>query len=68
MADAATLQSIFNGREVIFLEHPQQVCPGLEGVSTGDYITIKATHATWQSAHKNPRGIGTSQKLEHDPL
>ncbi|MBE3519864.1 MAG: NADP-binding protein [Firmicutes bacterium] len=28
------------GREVIFLEHPQQVCPELEGVETGDYINI----------------------------
>jgi len=28
------------GREVIFLEHPQQICPEAEGVETGDYITI----------------------------
>lgn len=27
-------------REVIFLEHPQQICPEAEGVETGDYITI----------------------------
>ena len=28
------------GREVIFLEHPQQVCPEAEGVRTGDYVII----------------------------
>ena len=28
------------GREVIFLEHPQQICPEAEGVDTGDYIAI----------------------------
>ncbi len=28
------------GRELIFLEHPQQVCPEAEGVRTGDYIVI----------------------------
>ena len=28
------------GREVIFLEHPQQVCPEAEGVRTGDYVVI----------------------------
>ena len=48
------------GREVIFLEHPQQVCPGLEGVSTGDYITIKGNPPVNLAIEPEiPGGIGT---------
>lgn len=36
-----TARAYSGDREVIFLEHPQQVCPELEGVKTGDYIEIK---------------------------
>ena len=28
---------------VVFLEHPQQICPEAEGGETGDYITIDGT-------------------------
>lgn len=35
-----TARAYSGGSEVIFLEHPQQVCPELEGVETGDYIDI----------------------------
>ncbi len=35
-----TARAYSNGKEVIFLEHPQQVCPEAEGIKTGDYITI----------------------------
>lgn len=33
-------KGIINGEEKIILEHPQQVLPQLEGIETGDYITI----------------------------
>jgi 4-hydroxy-tetrahydrodipicolinate reductase len=32
---------IVDGEEKVFLEHPQQVLPQLEGVETGDYIEIE---------------------------
>lgn len=32
---------IKNGKAVITLEHPQQILPELEGIKTGDYISIK---------------------------
>lgn len=35
-----TARAYVGEREVIFLEHPQQICPEAEGVDTGDYITI----------------------------
>ena len=35
-----TARAYVGDREVIFLEHPQQICPEAEGVDTGDYITI----------------------------
>jgi len=38
-----TAHAFMNGEEVITLEHPQQVLPGLEGVETGDYIWIEGT-------------------------
>jgi len=30
-----------NGEPLIVLEHPQQICPELEGIETGDYIQIE---------------------------
>lgn len=36
-----TARAYAGGKEVIFLEHPQQVCPEVEGVRTGDYINIE---------------------------
>ena len=35
-----TARAHAGGREVIFLEHPQQICPEAEAIRTGDYITI----------------------------
>jgi len=49
-----------NGKEVIFLEHPQQICPDAEGVSTGDYITIKGNPPVNLAIEPEiPGGIGT---------
>ncbi len=36
-----TARAYCKGKEVILLEHPQQVCPEAEGVKTGDYIKIE---------------------------
>jgi len=36
-----TARAYIGDREVILLEHPQQICPEAEGVDTGDYITIQ---------------------------
>ena len=36
-----TARAYAGGKEVIFLEHPQQICPEAEGVGTGDYISIE---------------------------
>ncbi len=48
------------GREVIFLEHPQQICPEAEGVDTGDYITIAGDPPVNLSIKPEiPGGIGT---------
>lgn len=48
------------GREVIFLEHPQQICPEAEGVDTGDYITIQGDPPVNLSIKPEiPGGIGT---------
>lgn len=48
------------GREVIFLEHPQQIRPEAEGVDTGDYITIDGDPPVNLSIKPEiPGGIGT---------
>lgn len=48
------------GREVITLEHPQQIHPDLEGVKTGDYVTIKGTPTLkFNDESEIPGGIGT---------
>lgn len=45
---------------VITLEHPQQIHPGLEGVKTGDVITIEGTPTiTFADTQEVPGGIGT---------
>jgi len=49
-----------DGREVIFLEHPQQICPEAEGVETGDYITIDGDPPVNLSIRPEiPGGTGT---------
>ena len=48
------------GREVIALEHPQQIHPHLEGVDTGDYIWIEGTpNLNVSNKPEVPGGIGT---------
>ncbi len=48
------------GREVITLEHPQQIHPHLEGVDTGDYIWIEGVPGLNVSNKPEvPGGIGT---------
>ena len=48
------------GKEIITLEHPQQIRPHLGGVKTGDYITIDGTpELKWSDASEIPGGIGT---------
>jgi len=55
-----TARAYSGGREVIFLEHPQQVCPELEGVETGDYITIEGDPPISMSIRPEiPGGAGT---------
>lgn len=47
-------------REVILLEHPQQVCPEAEGVETGDYIYIEGDPpVNLQIKPEIPGGVGT---------
>lgn len=43
------------------LDHPQQICPEAEGVSTGDYITIHADgyNMNLSIVPETPGGIGT---------
>ncbi len=49
-----------DGKEIITLEHPQQIHPGKEGVETGDYINIKGTPDINMSIQPEiPGGIGT---------
>lgn len=50
-----------DGTEFIHLDHPQQVLPELEGVETGDYITITSGDVSLQMAIKPeiPGGLGT---------
>ncbi len=55
-----TAHAFMNGEEVITLEHPQQVLPGLEGVETGDYIWIDGTpRVNLAIKPEIPGGIGT---------
>ncbi|MDI7247350.1 MAG: 2,4-diaminopentanoate dehydrogenase [Bacillota bacterium] len=55
-----TAHAFMNGEEVITLEHPQQVLPGIEGVETGDYIWIEGTPPVNLAIKPEiPGGIGT---------
>ncbi|HHW18350.1 MAG TPA: NADP-binding protein [Firmicutes bacterium] len=55
-----TARAYSGGREVIFLEHPQQICPEAEGIETGDYITIDGDPPVNLSIKPEiPGGIGT---------
>lgn len=49
-----------NGEVVITMEHPQQIHPHLEGVSTGDYIDIVGDpNLSLKITPETPGGIGT---------
>ncbi len=49
-----------DGREVITLEHPQQIHPQMGNVKTGDYIKIEGTPGmSWSDETEIPGGIGT---------
>ncbi len=49
-----------NGKEVITLEHPQQIHPHMGKVKTGDYIKIEGTPSlSWSDESEIPGGIGT---------
>ncbi|MDO9509424.1 MAG: 2,4-diaminopentanoate dehydrogenase [Thermovirgaceae bacterium] len=56
-----TAKGMRDGEAVIWLEHPQQVHPQLEGVETGDYIDIKGDSSSLNMVIKPeiPGGIGT---------
>lgn len=56
-----TAKGMVGGEPVIWLEHPQQVHPHLEGVETGDYIDIKGETSSLSMVIKPeiPGGIGT---------
>lgn len=55
-----TARAYSQGREVIFLEHPQQICPQAEGIETGDYVTIDGDPPLNLSIKPEiPGGIGT---------
>ncbi len=55
-----TARAYVGDREVVFLEHPQQICPEAEGVETGDYITIDGTPPVSLSIKPEvPGGTGT---------
>ncbi len=55
-----TAKGYSQGKEVIFLEHPQQVCPQVEGGKTGDYIKIDAEPPINLAIEPEiPGGIGT---------
>ena len=55
-----TARGLVDGREVITLEHPQQVDPGAAGVETGDYIDIDGTPEISMAIQPEiPGGIGT---------
>lgn len=49
-----------NGKEIITLEHPQQIHPHLGNVKTGDFIHIDGTPSMkWNDEAEIPGGIGT---------
>lgn len=49
-----------DGQLKIVMEHPQQILPNLEGIKTGDYITIKGVpNIDLQITPEIPGGIGT---------
>lgn len=53
-------RGFMDGREVITLEHPQQVHPDLEGVETGDYIWVEGTpDLNFANKPEIPGGLGT---------
>lgn len=55
-----TAKAYSNGKEVIFLEHPQQICPEAEDVKTGDYIKIDGDPAINLAIEPEiPGGTGT---------
>lgn len=53
-------RGFYHGQEIITLEHPQQIHPELEGIKTGDYITIEGTPTIkFADEQEIPGGIGT---------
>lgn len=50
-----------DGKELIHLDHPQQILPHLEGVETGDYVTVHTGDYDVNLAIKPeiPGGVGT---------
>ncbi|MHB8757847.1 MAG: 2,4-diaminopentanoate dehydrogenase [Bacillota bacterium] len=53
-------RGFLDGREVITLEHPQQILPELEGVETGDFIWIEGTpDLNFAGKPEIPGGLGT---------
>lgn len=53
-------RGFMNGKEVITLEHPQQIHPNMGDVKTGDYIQIEGTPSMkWSDEVEIPGGIGT---------
>jgi 4-hydroxy-tetrahydrodipicolinate reductase len=53
-------RGFIDGREVITLEHPQQIHPGLEGVETGDYIWVEGRpDLNFANKPEIPGGQGT---------
>lgn len=49
-----------DGEVKIVMEHPQQILPHLEGITTGDYVSIKGTpNIELQITPEIPGGIGT---------
>ena len=55
-----TARAYRGGKELIFLEHPQQVCPEDEDINTGDYIAIDGDPPVKMAIEPEiPGGIGT---------
>ncbi len=55
-----TAQGLSKGRVLIELVHPQQILPQLEGVETGDYISIEGEpNINVQIQPEIPGGLGT---------
>ena len=53
-------RGFIGGKEIITLEHPQQIHPHLGNVKTGDFIHIEGTPTLkWQDESEIPGGIGT---------